>query len=554
MITAKISVEHDALAVRFPFNPVYLQRMKALQIGEWSDERSAWVLPPHLLPLVQRIFPYAQTDEQTDDLLKHQERLRTVSRQTDADLQIPGLGGDLMPFQRVGVQFVEATNGRTLVGDQPGLGKTVQALAYLQLHPELRPALIVCPASLKINWQRHVEQWVTTAGRATILNGTNTNTAVERADIYIINYDIVHHWQPLLVGAGFRCLICDEAHYLKTQSSQRTKSVRSLAAGIAHILLLTGTPLLNRPSELWPLLNILSPTAWGNWWGFAQRYCNARKKEIRIKGGKTRTVWDFSGTSNAEELHSAIQPYMIRRLKADVLTDLPPKRRVIVPMALPAPIRTKYDALLAATRDAIRSAVNDGQPIDGRILAKIEECKQLAVQGKLPQAIEWIRDFIESEKLIVFATHKFVVADLLAAFPNAVSITGDTPQAERMAAVDAFQNNNKVRLFIGNIQAAGVGITLTAASNVAFLEQDWTPATHEQAEDRAHRITQTESVTAWYLLAADSIDEDIFATLERKRKVTQAIVDGSADSTLTFDMEVLDEVAQLIIDFEAGAA
>lgn len=543
----KVTLEGGALAVRFPYSPVKVERISSLKIGAWDDKAKVWHIPPHMLDVMRPLFPDLHVDPAVEQLLAEHRQLKEASKATDAEWHIAGLGGTLMPFQRAGAKFVGMRSGRAIIGDQMGLGKTVQASAWLQAHPELRPALIVCPASLKINWQRHIEEWVTLRNTTAVLNGTKAGK-LPQADVYIANYDIAKYWQTALLGAGLRCLVCDEAHYLKSQSSQRTKAVKALA-DVDSVILLTGTPLLNRPAELWPLLNIIDPDAWSNWMGYARRYCDAKLKEITIRGGKKRKVWDFSGAKNQMELHDAVSRYMVRRLKADVLKDLPPKRRVAVPMEIPPAARWEYDKLRGELRRAIEQAKESGESIGAVILPMMEQLKQLTAQAKLPQAIEWIGDFIEAEKLILFATHKFVVAELLAAFGDkAVAITGDTPQAARMGIVDRFQKDDNVRLFVGNIDAAGVGLTLTAASNVAFLELDWTPAKHEQAEDRAHRIGQVNSVTAWYLLAEDSIDQEIFKALERKRLVTQTITDGIPQKSLHFDVDVIEEVAQLILE------
>lgn len=542
-----ITYANDTLLVTFPFNPAHVERIKSLPERRWDGQRRAWAVPVGYFAKLSELFPWAQLDEAAQAATGQLAERVALATQTDAEITIPGLGGELLPFQRAGVAFLEAAGGTAIVGDEMGLGKTVQALAYLQLHPELRPAVIMAPASLKINWERETAKWLTTAKSTAVLSGTKA-AALPVADIYIINFDILHAWLPALLKIAPAIVIADEAHYLKTKSAQRTKAARRLFLSTGRAILLTGTPVLNRPAELWPLLNLVAPAAWPDFFSFARRYCDAKQKEIRVRGGAKRMVWDFGGASHLPELHAAIRPFMVRRLKADVLTELPAKRRVTVPMELDAVARARHNEILERTRLAIREAIENDGAIGGAVLAQIEELKQDAVRGKLPQALDWIGDFIESEKLVIFATHKFVVAELVAAFGSAaVQITGDTPMAERQAAVDRFQSDPACRLFVGNIKAAGVGLTLTAASNVAFLELDWTPGNHAQAEDRCHRIGQPNSVTAWYLLAANTIDEDIFAKLEYKRRVTATVTDGSADADLTFESTLLSEVAHTIL-------
>jgi SWI/SNF-related matrix-associated actin-dependent regulator 1 of chromatin subfamily A len=217
---------------------------------------------------------------------------------------------------------------------------------------------------------------------------------------------------------------------------------------------------------------------------------------------------------------------MLRRTKDAVLTELPEKTRV----ALPLPINLhNYWQFYRETREELLQQEN---PALAAVL--IEKLKQFVVAEKLPLAIEWITDFVEQEKLIVFCTHIATAKTLLQKFPNAAMIIGETSQAERDAAVTRFQTDPACRLFIGNLQAAGVGLTLTAASNVAFLELGWTPGEHLQAEDRAHRIGQNYPVTIYYLLAERTIEEWIFQKLDDKRKVIGQVLTGEATSIATF--------------------
>lgn len=533
----------NILQVKFPYNPAHVERIKTVPGRKWDGAAKAWTVPIVQYEKLLELFPWAVSDESVTGVQAARQERVELSTQTSADFDVPGLLGQPFPYQRAGVKFLEMANGRAIVGDEMGLGKTLQSLAYLQLHPELRPALVVCPASLKLNWEREVGKWMSSANRTAILSGTRPK-ALPDADILICNYDILYAWQPLLSAAGLKAIICDEAHNLKEASARRTKAAKLLIKQSPHTMLLTGTPVLNRPKELWPLLNMVAPDAWPDFFGFARRYCNARQEEIRVRGGGTRLVWNFDGASNLAELHGAVQPFMVRRLKADVLKELPAKRRVVVPLEMSDADKRQYSSVLAETQDAIRAD-------ESNALAQLEALKQAAVTAKLPGAIEWIREFVESEKLIVFAIHKFVVDALIEAFPGAVKVDGSTSQNARQAAVDKFQTDDNCRLFVGNIQAAGVGLTLTAASNVAFLEYPWTPALIMQAEDRAHRIGQTNSVTAWNLLADGTIDNDIFDTLESKRVVVDIVTDGTADNDLVFDRDVLAEVTKKTMERKA---
>jgi SNF2 family DNA or RNA helicase len=223
-----------------------------------------------------------------------------------------------------------------------------------------------------------------------------------------------------------------------------------------------------------------------------------------------------------------IKPFVIRRTKGQVLTELPAKRRASIIMQFDEKQRQAY-------WDALQAAKNSSKAAEA--LRLIEAAKQAAVKGKLAAAIDWIENFIETEKLVVFCTHNLTVDALMAKFgTQAVKLTGAESLKEREVSVDRFQNDDSVKLFVGNLKAAGVGITLTAASNVAFLELGWTPGDHSQAEDRCHRIGQTDSVTAWYLLADNTIEEKIFELIEMKRTWVETVHDGKVNEDLTFSM------------------
>jgi SWI/SNF-related matrix-associated actin-dependent regulator 1 of chromatin subfamily A len=297
--------------------------------------------------------------------------------------------------------------------------------------------------------------------------------------------------------------------------------VKKISKRIDHFIALSGTPIVNRPIEMFNALNIIDPTVIPNFWEYTKRYCGRKHNGFG---------WDFSGATNTQELHKILsESIMLRRKKQDVLTELPDKTFSLVPMEL-----DNEKEYFAAENDFIqfiketkgRQAAERAE--GAQVLAEIEGLKQLAVKGKLTQSINWIADFLESdEKLVVFAVHKFVIDALMEAFKGkAVKIDGSVKNEDRQTAVDKFQNDDNIRLFVGNIQAAGVGITLTKASNVAFLELPWTPGALVQAEDRVHRIGQKDAVTVHYLLAAGTIEEKIARLIDSKRKILDRVLDG----------------------------
>jgi len=434
-------------------------------------------------------------------------------------IDIPGLLGTLRPFQDSGVAFIETRNGRAFIGDEMGLGKTVQALAYLQLHPDFRPAVIVVPASLKLNWQREAEKWLADPQVEQVEGRT---PYFIKGKIIVINYDILPYWEKQLKKMKPSVVIFDEVHYAKNPKTKRSKACLELSQAAPHCIALSGTPITNRPIEFFTPIQLVDPDLYPDFWAFARKYCNARRNGYG---------WDFSGASNTKELNAQLtKSILLRRLKVDVAKELPPKTRVVVPMEL-----ENRNAYQAAQDNFIKwlwgkkGEEAAKKAMTAEALVRIEHLKQLAYTGKINACIEWIEDFLSSgEKLVVFGVHHKCLDDLAEAFEGqCVKVDGRTAKPARQAAVDAFQKDPEIRLFLGNIKAAGVGLTLTAASCTAFVEIGWTPGEHDQAEDRVHRIGQTaDSVTAYYLLADRTVEEEIAELLDEKRVVLTAVLDG----------------------------
>ncbi len=433
---------------------------------------------------------------------------------------IPGLKRTLFPYQMEGVSYIESKQGNALIGDEMGLGKTIQALAWLQLHPEKRPAIILCPAHLKLNWAKEIQMTLSDNLNTQILQGSKPYPIT--GEIIIINYDILKNWVEELQKIKANVLIFDEAHYIKSNSALRTKATKKLAKEIPHRIALTGTPIVNRPIEGFNIVQVINKTVFPNFMSYARRYCNAHHNGFG---------WDFSGSANKEELHQKLtETIMIRRKKADVLPDLPSKLYSYIPMEICNTTEYKraeadFIAFLAETKGK-KAAEKASQ---AEHLVRIEALKQLAVQGKIKQAIQWIRDFLDTngQKLVVFGVHKTVVDALMEEFKEeAVKVDGSVSATKRDEAVTAFQEDPNVKLFVGNIQAAGTGLTLTAASAVAFLELPWTPGELAQAEDRCHRIGQKDTVNVYYLLADNTIETEIAQLLDEKKAVLNAVLDG----------------------------
>ena len=503
------------IKICFPFNTDDLEFVRTLPDRKWNPDGKFWTTPLNV-EVVERLMSCKFAMDL--QLITYLERTKLHISQV-GHIDVPGLKGTLYPFQKQGVAFIEAKQGRVLIGDEMGLGKTIQALAWLQLHSELRPVVVVVPASLKLNWAREATRWMPSP-RCQILSGTNPDARLI-GEIIIINYDILSHWIGELHRIDPQVLVLDEVHYVKNNAAKRTKAVKRLSKTIPHVLALSGTPIVNRPVEIYNTIRLIDPTVMPSFWEYAHRYCAARNNGFG---------WDFSGASNTEELHDKLtHTIMIRRKKQDVLPDLPDKVRSFIPIELDNEREyreaEKDFISFVMKRKGLEAAERAS---NATTLAEIEGLKQLAVHGKLKQAISWITDFLESgNKLVVFAVHHFVIDALMDEFRDiAVKVDGSVTGVNRQRYVDEFQTNPNIRLFVGNVKAAGIGITLTAASNVAFLELPWTPGEVTQAEDRCHRIGQRDSVTIYYLLASDTIEEQIARLIDRKRKVLDSVLDG----------------------------
>jgi len=478
------------------------------ELDQFISEHDPWVAPDALARLQHIREQHA-----------HAAGLVALSAATDAALEDLGsalthLGGELKPFQRAGVRYL-LKQRRSFLADEQGLGKTIEALAAIEVD-RAYPAIVVCPASLKLNWMREIGRWLP-ARSAQVLDGNRGTVAA--ADVTVVNYDIVAGRLEALTALAPRAVALDESHYCKSPGAKRTQAAQRLCAAVPRgglVLALTGTPVMNRPPELISQLRILGRLDdFGSGAQFGQR---------------------FRGPDAHQRLHWHLRARCFaRRLKADVLPQLPAKTRAVVPVALD----NEADYRLAE-QDVIawlRSQPGDLRELDAKVaaalraerLVRLNALKLLAARGKLGAALHWIHDFLSSgEPLVVFARHREIQHAVVERFPNALHVLGDDSQRARDHAVRAFQaaGTTENPLIVCSIEVAGQGITLTRSSNVAFLELDWTPAKHDQAEDRCHRIGQQDAVNATYLLAADTIDETIATLLERKRSVIGAVTDG----------------------------
>ena len=519
------------IKITFPFDEMDVRRVKLLPGRKYNSTGKFWTAPITEIAIeMLRTWKW----DVDDRLLSYLKEGRTNINELKPLEEIKGLKKTLYDYQKKGVSFINAKHGRALIADEMGLGKTVQAIAWLQMHPEIKRVLIVVPASLKLNWKREIEMWMNNP-EVEILNGT-THYAIS-CRIVIINYDILSSWLTELLAWKPEVIVADEVQYVKSNKAQRTKAIKKLAKGVNHFIALSGTPIVNRPIEFYNAIQMIDPKLYPNYWDFTDKYCGRKH---------TGFGWNVNGATNTKELHTTLKAtIMIRRLKSEVLKDLPDKIYSFFPLEMTADGYSEYKSaesnLIAWIRENKGRAAAE-RASNAAVLAEIEVLKQLAVRAKMNHALSWIEDFLDTgEKLVVFATHKFVIEEIMTRFGNkAVKIDGSVSGTNRQLAMDKFQNDAETRLFVGNIQAAGVGITLTAASNVAFLELPWVSAAVTQAEDRCHRIGQKNAVNVYYLLSENTIEEKLVGILHKKAKILNQILDGAeADDTSVFEKILL---------------
>lgn len=509
-----VTREGDRYVARFPFSYETKDYVKAVGF-RFDGERKYWYTTD--ASVAAKLDPAASA------------ALVASSCATDAAIDVPAPAGlSYLPYQKAGIAYAMGRRD-TLIGDEMGLGKTIQALGLINADPSIKNVLVICPASLKINWQREMERWLVRPMSVGVTNGG----AFPDTDIVIVNYDILAKHRAAIDAVAWDLAIFDEAHFLKNSKAQRTRLVlghwdRDEAKRISPIaarrrLFLTGTPIVNRPVELWPLVQAMNPTGLGRvgFLKYAQRYCNATK---------TRFGWDFSGASNLDELQRRLrESVMVRRLKADVLTELPAKRRQIMVMPAPDDLRDTLAAEIEAY-DAYEAAKDAGLQERTATFTRLSDLRHRTALAKVPLALDHIRAMLEEVgKLVIFAHHHDVIEALHNGLEEygVVSLTGEDGMQARQEAVDAFQAG-KARVFIGSIQAAGVGLTLTAAQTVCFCEMSWVPGEMSQSEDRLHRIGQTGSVLVQHLVLNDSLDARMARIIVEKQAVISAALDTTA--------------------------
>jgi SWI/SNF-related matrix-associated actin-dependent regulator 1 of chromatin subfamily A len=423
-------------------------------------------------------------------------------------------------------------NKKYILADDMGLGKTTSTIIGA-LETGAKKTLIICPASLKINWQREIQNY--TDRPTSIIEGKKW----EDGDFVIINYDIIKNFhdvnnksESIILNNKFDLIIVDEAHYIQNKQAQRTKLINDIAKASERLWLLTGTPITSRPINYYNLLNLIDCPVALNWMAYVKRYCSG----FQFRAGKRR-VWNVSGASNLEELRDRTSNLILRRLKENVL-DLPDK--IITPVYLRLKSK-EYENLMGEYYQWFdKSGEADSLTLQ---FTKLTKVRQVIAEEKVSSTIELCENIIEQgKKVIVFTNFTKTLEMILEHFgKSAVRLDGSMSQKDRQDSVDRFQNDENVMVFVGNIKAAGTGITLTAGEAVIMNDLSFLPSDHSQAEDRAYRYGQKNNVLVYYPIFDNTVEGIIYDILKKKKEIFQTVMgDNIANG------DYVEEILQLI--------
>jgi SWI/SNF-related matrix-associated actin-dependent regulator 1 of chromatin subfamily A len=448
-------------------------------------------------------------------------------------------GWRVFPHQEIGVKFLLSKNNRIL-GDDMGLGKTLMS-TIASIESGVEKILVVCPANAKINWFREINAYIPEEDISIIKSGH-----WDPKRYTIINYDILKNFHTItdgrknykdyeihrnLVDEGFDLVIMDEAHMVKNPKANRTKIMNQITEKIKKRWLLTGTPIANRPMDFFNLLNICDSPVTSSWKQFAFRYCDGKKFKKKLKSGSYRDIWITDGASNLEELHNRTKNLILRRKKEDHL-DLPPK--IVAPYYVEIDDMNQYHRVFD---EYLEWAKSEGKRLGtGRHMVELIVLRKYLALEKTKQTIELAEQAIENgQKVIIFTNFTHSFDTLMDHFGKiAVGHNGKMNSTSKQNSIDKFQEDDNIKVFVGNLISAGTAITLTKAETVIMNDLDFVPSNHAQAEDRAHRIGSTSTTNVYYPIAVGTIDEMMFKILEKKRKIIDTVI---GDEHVSMDIE-----------------
>lgn len=537
------------------------------------------------IPFVFQNVPEDDINKLRQEYLERQKRLAEILKLKAEQLNIENEDYSFLKkqpynYQKQAVKFFEINNGKAILGDQPGVGKTLSGISYATKHQY--KTLVICPSSLKLNWRKEILDFTNEKAFVYkyvpkkrskdiaykkeeslfhIVNYESLDTYIQieykhkckgkkvvpgkgmvQCDCEIIDLNktqkecpmcknkktfkstfhslqyFTDNWGEHLNPEDYDLIIIDESHRIKEKKTGWTQIiVKAFRDVVPRRILISGTAIKSRPSEFFTTLNFLNKDEWNNQHEFGVKYC---------AGYDTGFGWDYSGVSNLEELFTRISGVFLRRLKKDVLKDLPPKTYTNLPIELTDAEYKEYEQLLKS----FKKEDKDGKQTEESYLAKIAKLKLFTGRCKLKRAVDYIQDIIDSgEKVVIMSDLQELAEEVHKLFPNiSVLHTGSMNENDKFESYQRFQNEKEIKVFSGMIMASGVGISLTEASRLIFLGFGWTPGDMEQAEDRIHRASTThDNIQIITLYCAGTIDEDIMELLEEKSAVVQKVLDNN---------------------------
>ncbi|KAI3880807.1 hypothetical protein MKX03_034708 [Papaver bracteatum] len=539
------------IAAKFTYNEIVVKAFRSMPQAWWSGKERLWMFPMSSLSSVEKILSEIKGISVELEKLDPLVHRAIVAASAVPDLRYlydrmpSSVESKLLPFQRDGVKFVLQHGGRVLLADEMGLGKTLQAIAFAACVRDSWPVLVITPSSLRLQWASMIKEWLSipsneilvvlsqcsgsNKGGFTIVPSSSKGTIPLDGLFNIISYDVVPKLQHMLMSLNFKIVIADESHYLKNAQAKRTIASIPVLQKAQYVMLLSGTPALSRPIELFKQLEALHPDVYKNVREYGDRYC---------KGGFFGL---YQGASNHDELHNMIKATtMIRRLKKDVLSELPVKRRQQVFLDIAEKDMRQINALfreLEIVKTQIKACASkeDADKLKFSEKNLINKIYNDSAEAKIPAVKDYLETVIEAGcKFLIFAHHQSMIEAiheyLLKKKVRCIRIDGGTTPSLRHAMVSDFQEKDDIKAAVLSIKAGGVGLTLTAASTVFFAELSWTPGDIIQAEDRAHRIGQVSSVNVYYLLANDTVDDIIWDVVQSKLENLGQMLDGQENT------------------------
>ncbi|OVA07456.1 SNF2-related [Macleaya cordata] len=570
------------IAAKFQYNQVVVSAFHNIPKASWYAKERLWMFPISSLSCAEKVLSEISgisVEVEKLDPLVHRAIVAASGIPDLRDLydRMPSsIESKLLPFQRDGVRFVLQHGGRVLLADEMGLGKTLQAgnsytsitlaslaIAFAACIRDSWPVLVLTPSSLRLHWASMIQQWLnipsndilvvlsqcpgSNKGGFTIVPSNAKGTIHLDGVFNIISYDVVPKLQHSIMASNFKAyfnnnffvqiVIADESHFLKNAQAKRTSASIPVLQKAQYVILLSGTPALSRPIELFKQLEALYPDVYKNVHEYGNRYCKGSIFGI------------YQGASNHDELHNLIKAtVMIRRLKKDVLSELPVKRRQQVFLDLAEKDMKQINALfreLEVIKNKIK-ACRSKEEVDKLKFSEknlINKIYTDSAEAKIPAVLDYLGTVVEAGcKFLIFAHHQPMIDSIHQYLQKkkvgCIRIDGGTPASSRHALVTDFQEKDDIKAAVLSIKAGGVGLTLTAASTVIFAELSWTPGDIIQAEDRAHRIGQVSSVNIYFLLANDTVDDIIWDVVQSKLENLGQMLDGHENTLEVSDSQL----------------